>query len=150
MLFSAKEKPELFTKSITFVSVLNLILNYIIIKLMSAYSPEYAIFGAAIATAISWFAYFFIAVRLIKKDIKIAISFEPLLKSLISGIIMILSLLYLTRFVSDMDAFIGILMVLAGVIIYFAIIILIRGFDKRDIELIALTKRALIDKFVAN
>ena len=52
-IFQAKEKPKILSKFILIALLINIVLNYILIKCLLIFSQEYAILGAGIATLVS-------------------------------------------------------------------------------------------------
>ncbi len=134
--FSAKGKPEVFAKLIMITCLINIFLNLFFIKLFLLISPSWAMAGAAIATLLSWFIYFFALIYAIKKEFNFSISFKPLIKPLIAGAIMFGVLFYSLKLIENITLIFGILEVLLGVSIYFFIMILIKGIEKKDLELI--------------
>ncbi len=132
-VFSAKEKPQIFAKLIFVTSIINIILNLIFIKLFLNISPLFAIIGASIATVISWFIYLFSAIVIIKKEFQISVSFKPIVKPLIAGLVMGIVVYFLYR-ILDFSIFYFVLNILTGVLIYFLVLILIKGFKKEDLK----------------
>ncbi len=141
-LFSAKEKPEIFAKLILIISIINVVLNLIFIKLFLLISPLWATAGAAIATLISWTIYFVASIYAIKKEFNFLIPFKPLIKPLIASLIMSGILLYTSTLIDDMNLVLGIGVILFGIFIYFSIMFLIGGIKKKDLNLL----RVLIKK----
>ena len=137
-LFSAEEKPQIFAKLIVIACLLNIFLNFILIKLFLRISPDWAIAGAAIATVISWFFYLTASIIAIKKEFNFSMSFYPIIKPLISSIIMFLVLFYSLRFINNTNLFIGIFAILLGILVYFSVLFIIRGITREDIALLKL------------
>ena len=135
-LFSAKGKPQIFAKLAVISSILNIILNFIFIKLFLLISPLWATAGAAIATLISWIFYFLILVYHIKKDLKFSISFNFLIRPLFSAIIMFFSLYFLISQFTNINLFLGIFFTLEGVLVYVVMMLLIKGIKREEFELI--------------
>jgi len=140
-LFFAKEKPEIFAKLIFFISLINIILNLILINLFLLISSDWAMAGVAIATLMSWTIYFIFSVYIIKKEFKFSISFKPIIKPLIASLIMSGILFYILKSIKNMNLFFGIETILLGGLIYFLIMILIKGIEKKDFELIKILFR---------
>ena len=140
-LFSAKEKPQIYAKIIVITSIINIILNFILIKALIPISAIWATAGAGIATLISWCAYLVLAVYFAKKDLKIKISFAHTIKPLFASLIMAGALLYLKRNLVDMTLASGIFYVLFGALVYFVVLFVIKGIKREDIEMIKLLKR---------
>lgn len=141
VLMSAKEKTKDFAKLTLFVTFLNVFLNLIFIKILLNSSQLWAISGAAIATLISWIVYIFGAARIVHKRFKISVDYAPFAKALVASIVMSVFLFLFKMFISDMTVTNGIIEVLAGAIVYFAVLFLIKGFSKEDLELIRVFKK---------
>lgn len=111
-----KKKTKTISIIIIIAAGMNVIMNMILI-------PELGTLGAAIATLISYFFYFFVTLLLSKKYIKIKFNFRAMLVYLISSIIMLLviSNLYLSK---HMILNLCLMMVL-GIIIYSGLVLLL-------------------------
>lgn len=134
MLFSAKEQSKIFARLVLIVSIINTVLNIIIVKMFVAVSYEYAILGAAIATTLSWLVYFFLSIFLIDKRMGIKISFKYMPKIIISSLIMS-GIVYLTlRQIANMNLFLGAVIIIIGIIVYFGVLFLLKGIEKRDYD----------------
>jgi len=140
-LFSAEEKPQIFAILITIISLVNVVLNYILIKSLLLISEIWATAGAAIATLISWVLYFVLSIYFAKKETKTRISFSHLLKPVIASVVMASAIFYITNFFKDITFVIGALEVLLGVFVYFAILFVINGIKKEDLEMIKMLKK---------
>lgn len=134
-LFSANEKPEIFAKFVFISSILNVVLNFILINYLSHISPIFATIGASIATLISWLFYLFALVYFLKKEFKFNISFKPLVKPLFSSLTMYFVLFYLLKldFFKDMNLLLGIILVFIGISVYFTFLFLIKGIKKEEL-----------------
>ncbi len=140
-LFSAREKPQIFAKIIVAASILNIILNYILIKALLPVSSIWATAGASIATLTSWIFYLIAVVYVSKKELGIAVSFKHLIRPFIAGIIMSGAVLYTMTFFKDMTFISGTLEILLGILVYFGALFLIGGIKREDFELIKLLRR---------
>ena len=134
-LFSAKEKPQIFTKLMIATSIINIILNLVFIKILLRFSPLWATAGAGIATLISWSFYFIASFYSSKKEFAINISMSPIIKPLISSFLMFILLMFIKLHFDSLNLFKAIIIILIGVIFYFLIMILIKGITKEDINL---------------
>jgi Na+-driven multidrug efflux pump len=135
-LFSAQEKPEIFAKLILITSVLNVILNLVLINALISVSQEWATAGVAIATTFSWVFYLFSFKFFSKRKLKLKISFKSVVKPFFSSMIMSLFLLLFIREVGDMNFTLGILSVLVGAVIYFISMALLKGITIKDLNLV--------------
>jgi stage V sporulation protein B len=132
-LFTAEEKPQIFTKLVLIVGFLNIILNFIFIKIFLLISPEWATVGAALATLLSWIIYFLAAVHFIKKQFNFKISLRILLKPFIASLIMVFILIYALKYVQQVNFFKGALVIFLGLLVYILALILIRGVSKKEL-----------------
>jgi len=142
-LFSVKEAPKYVTKVMVISTILNIILNYILITSLLNISQLWATAGAAMATTISRVFYFFGLLILTKKVTKVKTDFTPMLKPLMASLVMSVSIISLGMLISDLTILSGILEFLVGVIIYFAILFLIKGVTKKEISNLFLIKNSL-------
>jgi O-antigen/teichoic acid export membrane protein len=136
--FSARGKPQLFAKLILLTSILNILLNFILISLfLYFYSPEMAILGAAIATTASWAFYFVAILKISKKEFDIGIPFVPVVKSVASSLVMSgVIILFLSR-LNEINFLSGIVLTLAGVISYLIAMIILGGITREDLDIIS-------------
>ena len=96
--------------------LINIFLNYVVIKYLINFSQEYAIVGAAIATTFSNLFYLLVLATTSKKLFNTKIDLKVIFKSLFAGIIMVLGLiLFSTTF--DINIYLGILEILFGALI---------------------------------
>ena len=135
-LILSKGRPEIITKIMVQTTFVNLMLNFLLIYFLSKISLLYAIIGASIAIVISRFIVMFCLLQIIKKDIGISWNIHGIIKPLFSSIIMVIPLLIINSKISDMNYLIGFLEIILGVIIYFSVMLLIKGIKKEDIFLI--------------
>jgi len=143
LVFTAREKIQILAKISAIICVINIILNLILIKSLLLISPIWATAGAAIATLISWFFYFFASLYYIKKEVKIKITlFSNLVKPLFATLIMTLILLFSFRFIESMNIILALFIILLGALIYFILMFIFKGITKEDI----LALRLLIKK----
>jgi len=114
--------------------LINIFLNYVVIKYLINFSQEYAIVGAAIATTFSNLFYLLVLATTSKKLFNTKIDLKVIFKSLFAGIIMVIGLiLFSTTF--DINIYLGILEILFGALIYFSVLFLIKGITKEDAEI---------------
>ncbi len=135
LFFSAKEKPQIFAKLIIITSILNILLNLILIKSLLIISPLWATAGAGIATVVSWHFYFLISFYISKKRFNLNISLKSIIKPLIASLIMVGILFYLLSFIKEMTIILGIFLMLLALLIYFILMILIKGIIKEDLDM---------------
>ncbi|MFH1500747.1 MAG: flippase [archaeon] len=135
-LFTAKEKPKTLAELIILTSILNILLNFVFIKVLLSISPLWATAGAAIATLLTWIFYLIAASVFAKKQLKVVISFKPFIKPLIASIVMAAAIIYANTLIQDLTLILGIGEVVLGVIVYFTLMLLIKGFKKSDLDLL--------------
>lgn len=133
-LFSANAKPQIFARAVAITSIVNIILNIVFIKLfwILGKSEIFAVYGVALATLISWMLYFILTSHSLYKYFKINIFNLTLLKSLIAGLIMFAALIILESFITNITLLLGILLILAGIVIYSILIILLKGASLKE------------------
>jgi len=131
-IFEAKDKLKKLAK-FGFISLsINIFLNILAIVFLLPISPLYVLFGAGLATVISRGFYLIMLIIKTKEVSPIKINKNHFLKPLISSIIMASFLIVFNLFI-NVNIFIGIIEVLLGVLIYFIVLYLIKGFDKNDV-----------------
>jgi O-antigen/teichoic acid export membrane protein len=135
-LFSSKERPKIFAVLIVLTGVLNIFLNFVLIKLFLRYSPELGILGASIATTISWYFYFIFSFYAAKRKLKYSLSFPDLLRPIFSSAIMAGILWVLFNKIQNMNLALGLIEIILGAAIYFVVMILIGGLTKQDLEIV--------------
>lgn len=134
-VFSAREQPKFITKITIFSLLINIVLNFILIKTLLYISPLWALTGAIIATLISrYFA--LIALSLImKKKLKITLILADWIRPFIASILMFLFLFLLNNYiVKDMTLIAGILEITTGILIYILSMFSIKGITKKDLQ----------------
>lgn len=135
-LFSSREKPKYVVNTIIIAALMNVILNYLLIKYFLKFSPELAIVGAAIATLASQTFYLFGLIIYTKKELKIKVKFRYLTKPIIASIAMVLVLYFFNSQIKEINLIYGLIEVLIGVFIYFIVMIFIKGIGKNDFNLL--------------
>ena len=134
MLFNAKEKPKIPAFTTLAVSILNIILNLILITSLVKIKPSYGLIGAAAATFMSRYTRFGILASLSRKKLKTSFEksiFKPFLATLV-----MLAFLFIFDYFVDLNIFTGIVMILLAACIYFFVMFLIRGITKKDFKLV--------------
>jgi len=139
-IFQAKEKPKILAKFIIIALLINIILNYVLIKSLLTVNQEYAIIGAGLATLASRIFLFGALSIKAKSQFKLKVKKSPIIKSIIATIAMVLVLALFTYFV-DMNLFLGIIEILLGILVYFGVLWLVRGIGKEDFKLLKFFSR---------
>ena len=133
-LFSAKEKVKTLAKSIFIALVINIILNYILIKQFLEINQGYAIAGVAIATVVSRVILLGILIIRAKSILKLKIRRDSLTKPILASIVMV-AFLALYNYFLDINLILGIIEVAMGILIYFVSLWLIKGIGKEDFNI---------------
>ncbi len=132
-LFEAKEKPKLLAKLVSTSLIINIALNYILIKYLLQFGQEYAILGAALATVLSRGFYLIALIVKTNKIEKLNTRFKEFFKPLIASAVMALFLVSFPKIV-DMNWIFGIIEIVIGILIYFSTLYFLKGFEKTDIK----------------
>ncbi|MFH1711526.1 MAG: oligosaccharide flippase family protein [Nanoarchaeota archaeon] len=132
--FSAKNKPKEFAKVLSLSAVILVVLNYVFIKIFSTFSSDLVFIGVSIANLISWFLCFFLSAALLRKEFKINIFSAWLLKPIFSSMIMSGFMLLFLSLLKDINIINGLLLVIAGIIVYFVSLILMKGLHTEELE----------------
>jgi len=137
-LLSAREKPQSFTRLILFAIFLNIILDYFAILFFKRYSLTFVLLGVAVATVISRFFYFIALYFILKKELKIKILFENLLKPILASFIFSAILLYLNiAIIEDFNLIIGIVEVICSIVLYMLSLLFLKGISIEEIKQLA-------------
>jgi len=138
-LISGINRPSIVAKNTVFISILNIILNIIIIPEGGILSPlgVYGAFGAAVATLLSFFIGFIRLRFIARKHVKIKLFPSFLFKHFFAGSIMAVTLFLINKYVFT-SLFIMRwyhLLGLAGLglLIYIVVLIVIKEFNKDDL-----------------
>jgi stage V sporulation protein B len=134
-IFKAQEKIKTLAKVVVASLLMNIILNYFLIKSFLSISQEYAIVGAGIATAISRGFYLIYLANKSHKIFKTKLPWNTIIKSFFASFIMALFLIWFSSVV-DMNIYFGILEIILGAGIYFAVMFLIKGIKGEDLNLL--------------
>ena len=142
-LFSAKERPKDTIPLIVLIIIINLILSFIFIKLLSTYSTILAITGAAIATLISWSIYAIRLAIVAREKLKVKTDIKLIAKPLFSALIMVAILMTLKQFFGDINLIKGILLVTSGFLVYLFTMLIIQGIRQDDYIIIEVIKNKI-------
>lgn len=135
-LFAANEKTGLFAKSIISTTILNVSLNLILIKHLSGISSSAAVIGAAAIGLLSWIFYSFYASLLLKRELNLDLNFKPLVKIILSCIIMSLLVLFFLNLFKDITLINGAIIALLAAAAYFFSCYLLGVISKKDFVLL--------------
>lgn len=134
-LFQAKEKPKIPSLLIIVAAIANIILNYVFIRIGIAIAPEYGLIAVALATVITRYGNLIALAIISKKKFNVKVKATSIIKPLIASLAMLVFLFVFDYFVT-MSIFTAILMIIAAALIYFLIMILIKGIKKEDFKLL--------------
>ena len=135
-IFQAQEKTRVLVKGVLVSLLINIFLNYILIKTLLTISFEYAIVGAGLATVISrGFYLIFLSIKS-NKLFKTRIPWDVVMKSIFSTTIMAGFLLWFSNSIVEMNIYFVALEIIIGVLIYLIGMILIGEIGKEDFEVI--------------
>jgi len=133
-VLQSKEKSKIIGNSILFSLILNIILNFIAIKLFID-NPLQVIAGVSISTALSRIILLGILMFYASKNMKLNYPRLSLRNSIFATLIMSIFLLLFNKLV-NMNLLFGIIEIIVAILIYLGILILIREITKEDKNLI--------------
>ncbi len=133
-LFAAKEKFNRPTISFILMTVLNIVLDYILIKLLLPYGQIWAVLAVSIATLVTRYLNLLILGALAKKEFRLGLNKRTILSPLLASLIM-LGFLFLFNWIFNPNLILTIIMVGLAIILYFIFLFLIENFgDKKAKE----------------
>ena len=97
------------------------------------FSLTWAIGGAAIATVTSRFVYTGSLLIYSHKKLKVKTPFSRIFKPFLASIVMAGAILAANSLLSDVNLIIGFIEVISGIVIYFFVLDLFKGIDKKEI-----------------
>lgn len=131
-LLSSKGRASIFASSIIWATIINIVLNFIIIYLLRS-NPENAIVGAAVATVISSIFYNIRLISLSKSSIGLSYDISFFHKPIISGLVMASILLVISKYTDSTGVIYTLITSLIGVILYLSMIIATGGLEKKEL-----------------
>ncbi len=135
-LLTAREMPQELVKYYISTTLLNIVLNVILITLLVRISSIWAVAGAAIATVLSRTFYLIALFLVTEKNIKLNTSFKFLIPIIGSSIIMAGAIYLLLLKIIDINLVNGVIIVASGLAIYVIGIFVLKGIQKEEIKLI--------------
>ena len=139
-LFQAREMPRIPSILIVIATIVNIILNYVFIKIGISMALQYGLVGAAAATLLARYSNMIGLSVLAKKNLKIKAEIKSLIKPLIASLIM-LGFLFVFDYYVTMSVWTGILMIILAILVYFVVMLLIKGIKKEDVEILKTVMR---------
>ena len=134
IIFEAKEKPRIVSKSVLFSLLANILLNVLVIFLFKD-KPLFIIAGIGLATSLSRILLLGLLMFYAKKEFNFKVKGIGLRSPIFATAIMSIFLLAFNHFV-NINIFFGAIEVILGAGIYFLILILIKGLTKEDLKLL--------------
>jgi O-antigen/teichoic acid export membrane protein len=134
IIFQSKEKPGIVSKSVLISLITNILLNVFAIFLFKN-NPLFIIAGVGLATCLSRVLLLGLLVSYAKKEFNFRVKGIGLRAPIFSTIIMSAFLLIFNRIV-NMNIFLGAIEIILGVGIYLSVLILLKGINKEDWDLI--------------
>lgn len=132
-LFNSKGKSKITAYSIFISTLFNIVLNLILISYFLGFGEIYTTIGASIASVVSRLALVIVLLKYTKKEINIHVDFMRLKKPIISSLIMVLYLFTFNKiFYGNLNLYLGIVEVTFAILIYFAVLYLLKGIKKED------------------
>ena len=134
IVFEAKEKPRIVSKSVFFSLIINILLNILVIFLFKE-KPLFMIAGVGLATSLSRLILLWMLVAYAKKEFNFKIIGIGLRAPIFATIVMS-AFLFAFNHLVNMNIFIGTLEIILGAGIYFGVLMLVKGVTKEDLKLI--------------
>jgi O-antigen/teichoic acid export membrane protein len=134
IIFQSKERPKIVSNSILISLMINIIFNICVIFLFKN-NPLFMIAGVSLATSLSRFLLLGLLLFYAKKEFNFKVRGIGLRSPIFATVVMSIFLLIFNHIV-DMNIFFGIIEVILGAGIYFVVLILIKGINKEDLQLI--------------
>lgn len=138
-LFQAKERPKIPSLLIVIATIVNIVLNYAFIKIGLTFGPQYGLVAVALATVISRYGNMVALAVLTRKKLKLRGGWISTIKPLIASAVMLGVLFAFSHFVGP-SAWAWIIEIVLATIVYFGIMLLIRGIKKEDFKLMKALK----------
>jgi O-antigen/teichoic acid export membrane protein len=138
-VFSAREKPQIPARILVIATIMNILLNYLFIKLFLPLGQIYATLGVGLATVISRYFNFIMLAIAAKKEFNVSIDSISIVRPLFASLIMAIALIIFQQ-TTNLVWPVSIIEIIFGAIIYLVIMLLIKGIKKEDFELIKLLK----------
>ncbi len=140
-VLSSREKPRFVAKSLLIAIILNIVLDYFLIKSLLNISSLWATAGAAIATLVTRYIFMFSIMFYANKECGIKIKANYIIKPLIASLAMAAAL-YLIAHKIDVGIISGLLIITLGIFVYFLVLYLIRGIKKQDLKILKSNAKA--------
>lgn len=139
-LLNSKGKSKLTGQVMFYASLLNVVLDFILIYLSLRFfkEPIYAALGVGIATVLSRFFIFFSLAVISKKEFNIKIKSSIIIKPIMASLVMGLFLFLFSNFIyTGTNILMIIIEVISSFLVYLMILYSIKGFSKKEINYIS-------------
>lgn len=145
-LVNAQGRSKYTARTLVISTIINIVLNFVLIIWLVQYGELYALSGAAIATVISRY-YGFFSLASYSKRIGVHVNMKNLVKPIIaSGGMAIFLWLFNKLAYTRTNIFLGAVEIIVAAAIYFLILYLIKGFSKKEIIYIVEIAKSAIRK----
>lgn len=134
-ILESREKSKVLAKGVLISLIVNIVLNYVFIKYLLNFGQEHAIVGVGLSTVLSRILLFSILAINVRKRFNLKIRGIGLRTPIFATAIMVLVLLAFNSII-NMNLFFGLVEIVLGAFVYFAVLILIKGVTKEDWKLI--------------
>ncbi|MFH1249430.1 MAG: flippase [archaeon] len=143
----SKGKPQYVAKITLVTAIISILLNFIFIKWLSSIKPIYGALGAAIAAFISRYFYVFSLAIISKRELNVGVRMSLILKPIFASIIMVIPMIIISN-IQPLSILFSTIAIVIGAILYFTVLIFIKGINREDIKLLKLLilRKKSIDK----
>jgi O-antigen/teichoic acid export membrane protein len=132
----SKEKPEVIARIVFISTAINISLSLILLFLLSNMSMLLSLLGITVSLIISRFIVLIYLSQYIKKNFGMSYNSKFLIKPLFASLVMIIPLILINSYISDLNFFIVMLEVIGGALIYSLVMLLIKGLKKDDFSVV--------------
>ncbi|OIO80988.1 hypothetical protein AUJ84_02115 [Candidatus Pacearchaeota archaeon CG1_02_32_132] len=134
-VLNAKGKSKYTANALIISTILNIILNFLLIILLLPLGEIYAVLGAAVATILTRYLNFFMVAIFSRKLLNLKASYSTFIKPLISSSIMALYLVGFNRIINvKTNLLILVIEIITAAVVYFLVLFLIKGISKKDFK----------------
>lgn len=141
-LFQAKAKVNIIAKHIIAALVINITLNYTLIKYLTiSNGPSQGIIGAGVATSISWCYLLLMLIKETKKNFNLDVEYDFGMKSIISSLTMAAAIIILPKMLEVSLLNTLPFKIIFGTTIYFSSLLLLKGLNENDLKVIRILRK---------
>lgn len=135
ILFDSKEKPKIPALTNLATSILNVVLNIVLIFYLIKINPSYGLIGASFATFISRYMGMGVLIYFSKKRLGIIPNRDSVTKPLFASLMM-LAYLFLFTYLVELSIFTGIIMILSAAILYTTLIFVMKATSIGELKIL--------------